>query len=59
MFWHFLKQKKKMKIEKKKHNDRIIKCRRTRDITILFEQEEDYYKPEKVSNIWNNNYIEY
>ena len=48
-----------MKIEKKKHNDRIIKSRRTKDITILFEQEEDYYKPEKVSNFWNNNYIEY
>ena len=25
----------------------------------LFEQEEDYYKPKKVSNFWNYNYIEY
>ena len=25
-----------------------------------FEQEEgDYYKPKRVSNFWNNNYIEY
>ena len=31
-----------------------------RDIRTLFEQqEEDYYKPERVSNFWNNNYIEY
>ena len=28
-----------------------------RDIT-LFEQEGDYYKPIRVGNIWNNNYIE-
>ena len=27
-------------------------------MTIL-EQEEDYYKPEIVSNFYNNNYIEY
>ena len=25
----------------------------------LFEQEEDYYKPKKVSNFWNYNYIQY
>ena len=31
-----------------------------RDIRTLFEQqEENYYKPKKVSNFWNNNYIEY
>ena len=59
IFWHFLKQKRKKKIQKKKHNDRIIKNRRTRDVTILFEQEENYYKPENVSNFSNNNYIEY
>ena len=29
-----------------------------RDIRRLFEQEEDYYKPEIVNNFWNNNYIE-
>ena len=31
-----------------------------KDIRALFEQqEEDYYKPKRVSNFWNNNYIEY
>ena len=34
--------------KKKKHNERIIK-----------EQEEDYYEPKRVSNVWNNNWIEY
>ena len=29
------------------------------DIRILFEKEEDYYKPKRVSSLWNNNYIEY
>ena len=28
------------------------------DIRTLFEQEEDYYKPKRVSSLWNNNYIE-
>ena len=30
-----------------------------RDIRILVEQEEDYYKPKIVSSFWNNNYIDY
>ena len=30
-----------------------------RDIRILVEQEEDYYKPKIVSSFWNNNYVEY
>ena len=30
-----------------------------KDIRTFFEQEEDYYKPERVSNFWYNNYIEY
>ena len=30
-----------------------------KDITTLFEQEDDYYKPIRVGNVWNNNYIEY
>ena len=35
--------------------DRIIRAAKT-----LFEQqEEDYYEPKRVSNFWNNNYIEY
>ena len=55
-----MKQKKKKKKErKKKHNERIIKDRKIKDIGRFFEQEEDYYKPERVSNFWNNNYIEY
>ena len=29
-----------------------------RDIRTLFK-EEDYDKPERVNNFWNNNYIEY
>ena len=29
------------------------------DIRTLFEQEEDYYEPKRVSNFWNNSYIEY
>ena len=24
-----------------------------------YEEEEKYYKPEKLSNVWSNNYIEY
>ena len=60
IFGHFLKQEKKKKIEKKKHNERIIKDRIIKDIRALFEQqEEDYYEPKRVTNFWNNNYIEY
>ena len=45
---------------KKEHNERLIKDRLIRDIRTLFEQEEDdYYKSERVSNFWNNNHIEY
>ena len=29
------------------------------DIRTLFEQQEDYYKPKRVNNFWNDNYIEY
>ena len=29
-----------------------------RDVRTIFEQKEDYYKPERVSSFWNNNYIE-
>ena len=46
--------------KKKKQNEEIVKDRIIRDIRTLFEQqEEDYYKPKRVSNFWNNNYIEY
>ena len=34
-------------------NDRII-----RDIKNIFELEEDYYKPVRIDNFYNNNYIE-
>ena len=62
IFGHFLKQKKKKKIEEKKKNERINKDRIIRDIRTYFEQEgeeEDYYEPKSVDNFWNNNYIEY
>ena len=55
IFEHFLKQKKK----KKKHNERIIKDTIIKDIRTLFEEEEGYYEPKRVSNFGNNNYIEY
>ena len=42
----------KKEIETSKH--RII-----RDNRNLFEKEDDYYKPIRVGNIWENNYIEY
>ena len=54
----FWKQKKKKKKEKK--NERLIKDKIIRDIKTLFQQEEeDYYKPKRVSSFWNNSYIEY
>ena len=42
-------------------NYRLIKYRIIRDIRTLFEQQEekDYYKPKRVSNFWNNYYIEH
>ena len=64
-FWNRRKKIKKeireKKIrEKKKINNRLIKDRTIRDIRTLSEQqEEDYYKPKRVSNFLNNNYIEY
>ena len=40
---------------------KAIKDRILRDIKNLFEheEEENYYKPVRVSNIWSNNFIEY
>ena len=38
----------------------LIKDRIIRDIrTLLKQQEEDYYKPKRVSNFWKNNYLKY
>ena len=51
-----------MKLKKKntKIKDKLKTIKITRDIRALFEQEEeDYYKPKRVSNFWNNNYIEH
>ena len=48
-----------------KRNLRLIKENETikdkiiRDIKTPLEKEDDYYKPMKVGNFWNNNYIEY
>ena len=54
------KKKERKKLEKKKElNERLIKDRIITDIRTLFEQEEDYYKPKRVSNFWNNNYVEH
>ena len=61
VFGHFLKQKKKKKIEKKKHNEIMIKDRIIRDIWAPFEQEgeeEYYYWTKRTSNCRDNNYIE-
>ena len=45
---------------KLKKDNETIKDRIIRDIKTVFEnQEEAYYKPERVGNVWNNNYIEY
>ena len=60
-----MKQKKKKKKEenekKKETNNRITKDRIIRDTRKLFKQEEekDYCKPKRVSNFWNNNYVEF
>ena len=42
----------------KKENE-TIKDEIITDIELLFEQEDDYYKPERVGNFGNNSYIEY
>ena len=44
---------------KLKKENNAIKDRIFRDIKTLFKQEEDYYKPVRGGNFWNNNYIEY
>ena len=47
----------RQKKETKAMEDRILK-----DIKNLFKhekEEENYYKPERVRNVWSNNYIEY
>ena len=53
------KNRKKEIKEKKEINNRLNKDKIIRDIKTVFKQEEDYYKPNRVSNFWRNNYIEY
>ena len=62
-FWTLSKAEEE-KIERKKLEqkgeikNRLVKDKIIRDSRTLFAQEEDYYKPKRVSNFRNNNYIE-
>ena len=53
-------EKKKERNQRKGRNydERSIENRIIRDVKTPFEQE-DYYKPKRVNNNWDNNYIEY
>ena len=43
-----------------KQKNKAIKDKIIRDIRNFVEkEEEDYYKPVRLSNFWSNNYIEY
>ena len=48
-------------LSKLEEETKAIKDRILTDIKNLFEHEEDenYYKPARVSNFWSNNYLEY
>ena len=60
IFGYFMKQKKKERSRSKKISDRLIKIKVVRESrTSSEQQEEDYYKPKKVSNFYNYNYIEF
>ena len=61
IFGDCLKRKKKKKIKTKTNVKwkKVIRDKIIRYIKTLLEQEEDYYKPERVRNSWKNNYIEY
>ena len=53
--WNRRKKKKERNYRKKEFNSRLIKDRIIREIRTLFEQqEEDYYKPKRLINLWNN-----
>ena len=57
-----MKETEKTKNKKKQSDDKIIKSiedRTIRDIQNLFKQEEDYYKPVRVGNVYINIYSEY
>ena len=48
------------KLFKLKKENKTIKDRTIRDIKTLFEEEEDdYYKPVRLGDFWNNIYMEY
>ena len=47
------------KLFKLKKENNAIKGKIIRDIRTLFKQDHDYYKPIRVGNFWNNNYIKY
>ena len=54
--------KKNRRQKRKKQNEKTIKQKIIRDIRTLFKQEEEkenYYKPKRLNNFWNNIYIEY
>ena len=44
---------------KEQSKENIKKDRIIRDFRTPFKQENDYYIPIRVGNIWNNNYIKY
>ena len=49
-------------VSRKEKETKAIKNRILRDIKNFFEhekEEENYYKPVRVSNFWSNNYIDY
>ena len=47
-------------LSKLQKENKVVEGRIIRDIKTLFEQqEEDYYKLEKVGKLWNYNYTEY
>ena len=59
--WMLFETEEEKEDRKKNQDERIIKDRVIRCIRKLFQQqqEEHYYKPERVSNFWNNSYIEF
>ena len=59
---HFQMPKKNRRQKRKKQNEKTIKQKIIRDIWTLFkqdEEEENYYKPKRLNNFWNNIYTEY
>ena len=58
-FWNRSRKSRKKEIREKKNNNRLNKDKIIRGVKTVFEQDEDYYKPNRVSTFQNNNYIEY